>query len=898
MSSAEARERLDEIAKANIVWIWRASISPDMGALVTTARKAGARILFDIDDLMFRPEFAVKDLVDGIRTQKMSESGVQKFYQSIQRMLVKADRCTAPTIPLASEIRRLHRTASVIPNGFTARSLADSRAAMRARKSEPDDGLVRIGYASGTLTHQKDFAVAAASIAAILREHSFARLVVFRGGTDVSEFRELDEVSRQIEWRERVTVAELPGEYARFDINIAPLEAGNRYCESKSELKFFEAALAGVPTIASPTRPFADAIRHGYSGLLAANEEEWYAGLKRLICDTELRRLLANQAYHDVLWLYGPERRSLLVAQLVNELLSPVPQRFDLFRSQMHIESPATIPAVALPEYDVVFQSRRNGNSRISVVIPLFNYGHFLVDALESVRQQTMRDLDVIVVDDRSTDNSLSVAHRWLEDHAAEFNMVALLQNRRNSGLGRSRNAAVSFADTELYLALDPDNALTPDCLEQCMASLDDTGAAFAYPTIELFGERTGKIGTTEYDPALFQCANYIDSMAIVRKACWIAVGGYGALDPMGWEDYDFWCKLAEKGLFGVRVQDATARYRIHSASMLETITEQPDMKPRVVADLNMRHPWLELPIPEPGRGRTGSKAAAKGTVRSGGRAIHEGGVDRLLPILRCPETKERLVLKDGLTLASERTGRCWPIVNGRPVFTAEGRNVKIQSETHLSNSLPPRAEQLIQDASGLALNLSAGATTKRFRNLIELEYKLFKHTDVAGDVHRLPFQDEVFDAIVCLNALEHYREPELALEEMRRVLKPGGQVLIHTAFLQPLHEEPHHYYNCTEFGLRHWMRNFRVECLRVSENFNPLYALSWLASDVEHHLRAGVSDEAAMQFGKSTLLELLEFWRNAQSRNSSELWKSFERLPPEVQHRLAAGWEAIGRKV
>lgn len=599
MSSSEVNHRLDEIAGAAIVWIWRARLSAETAGLISAAREAGAVIVFDVDDLMFRPELAETALIDGIRTQNMSETEVRSFYKSVKLMLLEADRCTAPTISLAWEIRDLHKPATVIPNGFDSDTLRRARAAMRARRSAPDDGLVRIGYASGTLTHQHDFAVAVPALAAILREHPSVRLVLFRGGTDLAEFRDLDQFDKQIEWRDRVPIQDLPYGYARFDINIAPLEAGNRYCEAKSELKFFEAAIAGVPTVASPTQPFADAIRHGETGFLAGNRDEWYENLRRLIPDRDLRCYIADQAYQQVLWLYGPERRRLLLTRLVNELLAPVPLRFELFRSQMQIETPASMPAIPVPDYDIAFQSPRKGDSRISVVIPLFNYGHLLIEALESVRQQTIRNIDVIVADDRSTDDSAAVAYRWLNEHASEFNMVALLQNRRNSKLGRTRNAAVHFSDTELFMALDPDNALAPDCLEKCMAALDDTGAAFAYPTINLFGDRTGEIGVTEYDPALFPCANYIDAMAMVRKACWIAVGGYSALEPMGWEDYEFWCKMAEKGFFGIRVQETAARYRTHGRSMLATITELPENKPRVIDDLNRRHPWLQLRVVE-----------------------------------------------------------------------------------------------------------------------------------------------------------------------------------------------------------------------------------------------------------------------------------------------------------
>ena len=134
------------------------------------------------------------------------------------------------------------------------------------------------------------------------------------------------------------------------------------------------------------------------------------------------------------------------------------------------------------------------------------------------------------------------------------------------------------------------------------MKQLDETGAAFAYPTMDVFGEDAGRMGifqmgTTEFDPTLFNSCNYIDAMALVRKACWTAVGGYSALDPAGWEDYDFWCKLVEKGFFGIRVNETVAKYRAHGSSMIGTLTNRD--KKLVVQQIVARHPWLGLPDPE-----------------------------------------------------------------------------------------------------------------------------------------------------------------------------------------------------------------------------------------------------------------------------------------------------------
>lgn len=595
LSVSEIPALLDDIQKADLIWVWRARRSLETDLLLAARKKHKFTLLYDIDDLMFLPQLATSELIDGIRSQNMVETHIATHYADVKQLLLQADRCTTPTLQLAQEIRELNRPATVIPNGFNRRTFEQSRRAARSRNPVSCDGLIRIGYAAGSLTHQKDFSEASRALSRILAKHPNARLVLFRTTLLVEEFPELAKVQAQIEWRDLVSFDELPSEYARFDINIAPLELGNRFCESKSELKYFEAALVGVPTIASPVGAYAACIRSSENGYLAKDTQEWHQQLDRLISDTQLRARIAESAYQDALWHYGPERRRALVTRLTNEMLAPPPIRYELFRSDLQRTICEPLPPVTVPKYEVLFQSSTHQQSRISVIVPVFNYSHYIEEALDSLLQQTLRDFDVVIVDDQSTDGSPDVAYRWLKRHSSRFNMTALLQNGHNSKLGPTRNAGVSFCDTELYMPLDADNALLPDCLELCLRQLDETGAAFTYPTIAMFGDRHDEIGLFEYDPARFQCINYIDAMALVRKACWIAVGGYSPLEPVGWEDYEFWCKLLEKGLFGVRVPEVTARYRSHSVSMLRTITELPEKKRRIVEEMNRRHGWLQL---------------------------------------------------------------------------------------------------------------------------------------------------------------------------------------------------------------------------------------------------------------------------------------------------------------
>ncbi len=893
ISALDAGQHRSALRRADIVWLWRMTWSDSTAELISSARKQGAKIIFDVDDLMFRPELAKVEIIDGIRTQSLSETMVEEFYARVQAVLVNADHCTVPTTALLNELRDFRKATTVIPNGFDRAVMDASKLALRKREREREDGLVRIGYAAGTRTHQRDLGVAARAIAKALGEFEFLRLVLYKGQIELEEFPELEARASQIEWRDLVPVGELPYEYARFDVNLAPLEVGNRFCEAKSELKYFEAALVEVPTIASPTAPFRNAIRHGETGYLANSEEEWLSALRELATNHAKRKQVALNARREILWLYGPERRALIMTQLLNQMLAPAKYKSQLFLQNTKGEERKHVPPVALPECEVVFEAGRRGLSRVSVVMPLFNYEQFLQEALSSVLDQTVEDLDLIIVDDVSSDDSVKVAESWLREHAYRFNFVALLRNRRNSKLGKTRNAAVDYSDTEFFLPLDPDNLLLPDCVAELQELLEQTDAAFAYPTIEIFGDRGGILGNAEFDPTAFQFGNYIDAMAMVRRACWTAVGGYAPLDPPGWEDYDFWCKLLERGFEGIGAKNILARYRVHGTSMLATTTEVPVNKVEVVRQLSARHPWLRLENELPRR------IELNQDVR-GGEADASGNysetLQRLLPILQCPETGEELVLEDFTKLVTKSGSRSWPIVRGVPVFTPEAQAIVLQPETHVSNALPDKARQLIESSQGLVLNLSAGASPEKFSNVIELEYTIFKNTDVAGDVHRLPFRDNVFETVVCMNAFEHYRQPDSAMEELRRVLKPGGRGLIQTAFLQPLHEAPYHFFNCTEFGLRQWLRNLTVEEVKVSSNFNPIYSLSWLLSEMEFGFRKAGRQEAADLFSATRVGEILTFWRNTESRNSP-IWHVFHQLPESIQRQFAGGWQAIATK-
>jgi glycosyltransferase involved in cell wall biosynthesis len=165
------------------------------------------------------------------------------------------------------------------------------------------------------------------------------------------------------------------------------------------------------------------------------------------------------------------------------------------------------------------------------------------------------------VIDDNSIDDSLAVALNWVKINAGRFNRISVLQNRSNSGLGATRNLAFEKAETQFVLPLDVDNRLLPDCAAACLQTLRAGSAAFAYSVIGCDREL---LGTVTPDPDWLPHRTRI---VLIAKAAWALVGGYDNVRS-GRQDFDLWCKFAERGLLGLRVPgEPLLEYRYHGVS-------------------------------------------------------------------------------------------------------------------------------------------------------------------------------------------------------------------------------------------------------------------------------------------------------------------------------------------
>jgi len=893
MRGDQLAERMTEVGNFDVLVIWRMPWNANLEEASGIMRLLGRTVVFDCDDLMTEPRLATFQFIDGIRSNRLTEQMVHDHFSLIRQSMLAADLCFTTTDQLAFHMRWSDKTTFVNPNGFTQYTHDLSRRSAREWAARRD-GLVRIGYAGGSRTHQKDLGVAIGGISRILREHPECRLVLFRSPgddqeplVDVEEFPDLDGLHEQIEWRPLQPLRNLPTEKARFDINLAPLEVGNPFCEAKSQLKFFEAGLVDCPTVASPTGPFRDCISHGKTGYLAATGDDWYSCLKQLVTDADLRKRVGRNAYLSALANFGPRRRALQFGCVLDQLRGGTAAARGFALSASLARCRATLPAV-YPS-DIVFEADKGGQAEVAVVIPLYNYESEVVEALNSVRDQTLSDLDLIIVDGFSTDGSQKVALRWAKQNANRFNRIVVLKNRANYKLGLCRNSGFDAADAPYVMLLDADNRLLPECCEKLLAAIKDSGAAFVYPTIQHFGASTMQISNTPYRPQRFAAGNYVDAMALVSKEAWAMVGGVHHVRH-GWEDYDFWARMAELGLGGEWLEETLAEYRVHETSMMKTQTIVDTNYRKLHRDFASRHPWVALVDVETRR------YPINGNPRLTAPA-DRARLDDLLPILRCPVTGQKLAYDAGRTaLVSYDGSMRWPLKEGRPCLSEDLSEPQVMPQGHISNELPEEALEVIRETKGWVLNLSAGGSRQKFDHVIEMEFAVFRHTDVVGDAHHLPFDDNSFDAVVVMNAFEHYHDPNRVSAEIHRVLKPGGRIHVRTAFLQPLHEKPFHFYNCTRYGMERWFEAFETDLMHVSTNFCPNHTLAWIASEAETALRRDLSDQAADAFMSAPIAQLVEIWRDPAKRDTP-LWADFERLSQENQEIIAAGFELFGRR-
>ncbi len=259
---------------------------------------------------------------------------------------------------------------------------------------------------------------------------------------------------------------------------------------------------------------------------------------------------------------------------------------------------------------------------RVAVVIPCYQQAEFLPDTVASVCAQTYRDLEIVIVDDGSPDDTAGVAERLIAAHPGR--QIRLLRHA-NQGLAASRNAGIAASDAEYVLPLDADDLIDPGFVEDLVRVLEARpDVSIAYGSLRYFGEIEEQHTPSGYDFARICHGNLFPCTALFRRRAWEEVGGYDQAFT-AYEDWDFWLSCGEYGHLGALVPRPVFYYRRRPASML---SEAHTRDQRLKAQIVLNHPALFSPE---------QSAWARGILDQDPEALAIDGGLRLIPQLGQP---------------------------------------------------------------------------------------------------------------------------------------------------------------------------------------------------------------------------------------------------------------------
>lgn len=224
-----------------------------------------------------------------------------------------------------------------------------------------------------------------------------------------------------------------------------------------------------------------------------------------------------------------------------------------------------------------------------------------------------------------------------------------------------------------------------------------------------------------------------------------------------------------------------------------------------------------------------------------------------LLSLLACPSCGSSSPARLPDALRCGACGATFEVRRGTPHFTdASAPAPSRLLEPCFTHPYGAAAVAIIdQHARGVVLDFGAGNTAPgQFRpNVVLHEALHYPQVDVVSMLPRLPYCDNAFDAIISQAVFEHIPRPWEVAQELFRVLKPGGRIHVDTAFMQPFHADPSHYFNMTPSGLREIFRPFRELEVGIKPYQAPSFGLRMQCDVMLQHLRPGLWHDRILKF-------------------------------------------------
>lgn len=284
-------------------------------------------------------------------------------------------------------------------------------------------------------------------------------------------------------------------------------------------------------------------------------------------------------------------------AQKLNAIArTPHPSTRTSFPYIEHIErsSRPSAPSLAAPGSPPTAPAVRPNSEtagRVSVVIPYFNMQTYVVDAIDSVLANEHPDIEIIVVDDGSTDAAAGARLQELENHPVYRHYLRVVR-KPNGGLASARNAGGAAATGEYLLFLDADDCIAPTFISRCLSVITRyDNVSYASSWLQEFGESSGRWVTwpCDFPYLLYHSTQHCTILA--RRQDWLRHGWNDPRMALGMEDYESFVRMTAAGVRGVAIPQFLFRYRVRGNSMMRAFT--PETLAFLYRLIREKHPAL-----------------------------------------------------------------------------------------------------------------------------------------------------------------------------------------------------------------------------------------------------------------------------------------------------------------
>lgn len=295
--------------------IFRTPITPELLQFIEKAKSFNKKIIFDIDDLVIDTKYT--NTISHVQSLPAEQ---KKQYDSdienMKRTLQQCDAAITTTSRLKTELSKYCNNVFINRNVASNEMVSLSKKVLSQNKNQK---IVRIGYFSGSVTHNEDFNMILPILTKILDKYENIELHLTG---EISFPPILKKYKRRIMFHPFVNYRKLPELISKIDINLAPL-TNSIFNEAKSEIKWIEAALVKVPTVASDIGAFHEMIQNDVTGILCDNLNKWESSICRLIESRELRQEIAENAYNYCIKNCTTIYTGKNLVNIINKVLSP-----------------------------------------------------------------------------------------------------------------------------------------------------------------------------------------------------------------------------------------------------------------------------------------------------------------------------------------------------------------------------------------------------------------------------------------------------------------------------------------------------------------------------------------------------------------------------------------------